>query len=142
MIITGSEGLKPGALIRLIVYCCTFPFYQLTIANMNQIRPLISSSTLFICDVQERFRPLIYNMNTVIRRTELINNVCNILQIPIVISEQYPKAMGATVPEITRHINSYTFDKMKFSMINDDITSRLLAADRKQVIKSYDLNYH
>jgi hypothetical protein len=99
------------------------------------IRPNVESSVLFICDVQERFRPLIQSMPTVISRCELMNNICQLLEIPCCLSEQYPKALGSTVTEITRFPNNYIYPKMKFSMINDDLMTRYFRCEspKKQV---------
>jgi len=96
-------------------------------------RPVASNATLFICDVQERFRPLIHNMETVIAKTEYLNKVCNKLDIPCFITEQYPKALGVTVPDITKFPTTKVYPKMKFSMVNPEVKAEFLA-ERKQVI--------
>lgn len=89
--------------------------------------------SLFICDIQEVFRPLIYNYNAVIQNTEYLNKVCNLLNIPAVITEQYPRAFGSTVPEITRYESTKVYAKTQFSMVIPEIRSEILS-DRKQVI--------
>ena len=103
----------------------------MSVLQLNRFFPLVQSAVLLICDVQERFRPLIYNMNTVIRQTELLNLGCNMLNIPCIISEQNPKALGGTVNEITKFEGTYLYPKTSFSMINEDILARI--GEKRQV---------
>ena len=90
------------------------------------------NTTLFLCDLQELFRPLIFNMPAVIHNSELLNSVCNILNIPTIITEQYPKAMGKTVPDITVHPHTKVFPKTFFSMMIPELKAEL-SPTRKQV---------
>lgn len=55
------------------------------------------STILLICDMQVRFAPLIYRSSTVTNRIALLNNVANVIKIPVIVTEQYPKAFGATI---------------------------------------------
>jgi len=101
-------------------------------APRSLARPVIEKSTLLICDIQEKFRTLIHNMPTVIHKSEYLNYVCHVLGVPCVITEQYPKALGATVSEITRYSNTKIFAKTQFSMIIPEISAEFLT-HRKQV---------
>lgn len=99
---------------------------------LARLLPSIQSSALLICDIQERFRPLIFNMRTVIDKAELLNRVCNVLEVPSIISEQNPRALGATVPEITKFPTTFTYEKSKFSMYTDELAAQL--DSKRQVI--------
>jgi hypothetical protein len=77
-----------------------------------------SSSILFVCDIQERFRGLIYNMAHVIHSATLLNEAAHILGIPVIVTEQYPKALLKTVTEIdVSRENTIVFEKTLFSML-------------------------
>ena len=52
---------------------------------------------LLICDVQEKLMPLIFRGKTVEINVALLNSVAKILRIPTLVTEQYPKGLGATV---------------------------------------------
>ena len=66
--------------------------------SLSRFNPKLHRHThLFICDVQEVFSPLVYRSATVINNIALLNNVANILKIPVIVTEQYPKAFGRTV---------------------------------------------
>lgn len=96
-----------------------------------------SLSTLLICDVQERFRPIIHRYETVVKKSALLYSVSGILDIPCIITEQYPKVMGRTVPEIlslTEGKETKIFSKMKFSMLTDEVAEELESSGRKQII--------
>lgn len=99
-----------------------------------RLLPSVESTAFLICDVQERFRSLIDNMNTVVHKSELINKVCHTLNVPCIISEQNPRALGTTVPEITRYPETWIYEKSKFSMYTEELAARLTESSKSQVI--------
>ena len=107
--------------------------------SSSRILPIVSrinprSAVLLICDVQHKFQPLIYRASSVVNRCALLNDVAKTLSIPIVITEQYPKAFGATVSEITLHTDTKVFAKRKFSMMTDEVTMHLQSLNKQQII--------
>ena len=76
------------------------------------------SSCLLVCDIQERFRSVIKGMPAVIDSSARLVKACQALDIPVFVTEQYPKALGPTVEEIKSSLPAKTsvFDKTKFSM--------------------------
>ena len=80
----------------------------------------IQTASLFVCDVQERFRPLIYRFPSVLNKVNLLCEVTSLLEMPKVFSEQYPQALGNTVTELapfTQTSNSFVYSKKLFSMM-------------------------
>lgn len=78
--------------------------YLLQISAMLSIRPACngiklsrSNACLLICDVQEKLMPMIYRSKTVESNVALLNSVAKIMSIPTLVTEQYPKGLGATV---------------------------------------------
>ena len=55
------------------------------------------STTFLLCDIQERFRDVIWHFPQVIRTAKLMTAVGKHLEIPTLATEQYPKAFGPTV---------------------------------------------
>lgn len=49
------------------------------------------NTAIFVCDLQERFAPSIVHFNTIVENTERILKTANMLSIPIIATEQYPK---------------------------------------------------
>ena len=64
-------------------------------SGVGKLHP--STTTLLICDIQERFRPLIHNMETVISTSKFLSGVAHELGMPIVITQQYTKVFGSTI---------------------------------------------
>lgn len=63
-----------------------------------------ATTCLLVCDVQERFRSAITCMPAVIDATARLVRGCAALDVPILVTEQYPKALGPTVPEVAAHL--------------------------------------
>jgi hypothetical protein len=96
-------------------------------------RVTADNSTLFLCDIQEGFRNVIHNMPAVIANGEFLNGACNILNVPAVITEHYPKALGSTCEELVRHPTTKVYSKTFFSMMIPELKADLVASARKQV---------
>ena len=60
-------------------------------------------SALLIVDVQEKFRNHIINFEPLVKNIIRLIESCQILNIPIFITEQYPKGLGQTIQEIKKH---------------------------------------
>lgn len=90
-----------------------------------------SNSVLLVCDVQERFRPLIHNMETVITTTKLMTSMAKELKIPIVTTEQYSKVFGPTIADAFAEPADIgtplvpVFEKKKFSMLTPECSDHL-----------------
>ncbi|CAI2350755.1 unnamed protein product [Caenorhabditis sp. 36 PRJEB53466] len=77
-----------------------------------------SNSALFVCDIQEKFAKNIQYFPEIVTTTRRLIDAARILNIPTVVTEQYPKGLGHTVPLLKEGLaeNTPIFDKMKFSM--------------------------
>ena len=60
----------------------------------------LENSALVLIDVQEKLMPAMANQAKLTARIQLMIKGCGLLNIPIVVTEQYPKGLGATVPDI------------------------------------------
>lgn len=81
-----------------------------------------------LCDLQERFRTVMSNIDTVIRTTQYLTSVAKELKIPIIVTEQYSKALGPTIPEcfangeLQEHRErGMVIEKKMFSMITSEM---------------------
>lgn len=73
-------------------------------------------SLLAIIDVQEKLVPAIQRSERLLQRIDFLMNVCNALALPVVVTEQYPKGLGPTVPSIAQHeAVDQVLEKLKFS---------------------------
>jgi nicotinamidase-related amidase len=61
-------------------------------------------TTLVVVDVQEAFRKAIPGFDRIAKATATLIEGAEAIGIPIVISEQYPRGLGKTVPEVAEHL--------------------------------------
>jgi nicotinamidase-related amidase len=57
-------------------------------------------SCLLVVDVQEKLAPAITGAAAVVGNTSILMRAAARLGVPVVLSEQYPKGLGATLPEL------------------------------------------
>ena len=76
---------------------------------------------MLMIDIQERLLPAMYNKDEVLANSQKLLTSARELSIPLMISEQYPKGIGATVPELSALItdDSPVIDKTEFSCCNN-----------------------
>jgi nicotinamidase-related amidase len=84
---------------------------------------------LVVVDIQEKLLPPIFNKDELIKNSQLLVRVANILEIPIVVTTQYALGLGPVVPEIASLVaHSRPIDKLDFSCFgNNDFRSALKA---------------
>ncbi len=73
---------------------------------------------LLVIDVQERFREHIDQFSQVAAKIAILVESAHILDLPVVVTEQYTKGLGVTVAEIAEKLAAKpakTFEKMCFS---------------------------
>src|SRR5579864_892496 len=64
-------------------------------------RPLAAEQcALVVVDIQTKLLPPIFQKEQLVRNAQLLIRAAGILKIPSMISTQYSKGLGATVPEI------------------------------------------
>lgn len=63
----------------------------------------LDSSVLVVIDVQEKLVPAMWESSRIIHKTNTLLAGAAALQIPILITEQYPKGLGSTDPRIHFH---------------------------------------
>ena len=75
-------------------------------------------SSLIIIDVQEKLVSVMPKSHKFIENIIKLQKVANILEIPILISEQYPKGLGKTIDKIKENMgsNNTIIEKTEFSV--------------------------
>jgi nicotinamidase-related amidase len=61
-------------------------------------------AALVVVDVQEGFRPAIPGFDRIAAATATMVRGVAAMDVPIVVTEQYPKGLGPTVPEVAEHL--------------------------------------
>jgi len=65
--------------------------------NMDKYFIDRKNSVLLVIDIQERFVPHLYEKETVIKNAGILIDAAKRLNIPILVTEQYPQGLGRTV---------------------------------------------
>jgi len=90
--------------------------------DVLKLGALNSKETLFLlCDIQEKFRPAIVHFDKIVEAASKLVQVGNILDIPLIVTEQYPKGLGNTLLEIDISKAKAVIPKTKFSMLLPEV---------------------
>jgi nicotinamidase-related amidase len=82
---------------------------------------------LVVVDIQEKLLPPIFQKEQLVRNSQLLIRAADVLKIPALVSTQYSKGLGKTVPEITSLLpETEAIDKDRFSCFGSDTFCTLL----------------
>jgi nicotinamidase-related amidase len=82
---------------------------------------------LLVVDIQEKLLPPIFQKDQLVRNAKLLIRAAEALKIPAVVSTQYAKGLGPTVPEIASLLpETDAIDKDRFSCFGSDMFCSLL----------------
>jgi nicotinamidase-related amidase len=79
-------------------------------------------TVLIVVDVQEAFRPAVRKFKRVARNVGTLVEGAKALGVPVVVTEQYPRGLGSTVPEVAERLPEGTqpIEKVCFSATDAD----------------------
>ena len=82
---------------------------------------------LVVVDIQEKLLPPIFQKDQLLRNAQLLIRAARVLKIPTLVSTQYTKGLGGTVPEIASLLpETEPIDKQLFSCFGSDVFCTLL----------------
>jgi len=96
----------------------------------------IENASLLIVDIQGNLANSMYGKELLFKNAQKLIKGIQILGIPIICTEQNPKGLGPTIPEIADLLsNIQPISKMTFSCCqNDRFVQTLKALNRKQIL--------
>lgn len=102
------------------------------------MRISIENSSGLIIDIQEKLFPFIYENEQLIRNTNILINGLKVLQVPLVVTQQYTKGLGTTIPEIQASLGEYQhIEKIAFSCCDEpDFMKEIRKLNKKYIIIS------
>jgi nicotinamidase-related amidase len=91
-------------------------------------RPLDAEHcALIVIDIQEKLLPPIFENERLVKNSQLLIRLAGILKIPTVMSTQYAKGLGQTVPEIASLLpETDPIDKQMFSCFGNEVFCSVL----------------
>lgn len=76
---------------------------------------------LAVVDIQEKLLPRIFEKQRMVRNSQLLIRLAKILDLPVLLSTQYSKGLGATIPEILSLLPEIApLEKNEFGCFNND----------------------
>lgn len=92
-------------------------------------------TVLIIIDLQEKLMRAMKDKERVYKNTNLLIEAAKQLNIPIIVTEQYPKGLGATVDEIKDQLPEHFYlDKVSFSACVGNLPIELEKLGRKNIL--------
>lgn len=87
------------------------------------------SCMVMICDLQEKFQPSILHFDTIVINATKIAKSAQLLNLPVLATEQYPKGLGSTVEPLKTALDEIgscqPVSKTKFTMLVPEIEKKL-----------------
>ena len=84
-------------------------------------------TVLLVIDIQEKLINATFNKEMIETKSKILANVANILKIPTILTEQYPKGLGNTIRAIKSSLDDFeVFEKTDFNALADNKLSGYL----------------
>ena len=100
------------------------------------MRILPEDTLVFVVDLQEKLVPAMNGKEDLIERSVMFLKGARELEIPIILSQQYTKGLGMSLPEIFEAAGTTEyFDKSAFSVYQDEaIRAAIQASGKKNIL--------
>jgi len=86
-----------------------------------------SQCALIVIDIQEKLLPPIFEKERLVKNSKLLIRLAGILKIPTLMTTQYSRGLGNTVPEVSSLLpGAEPIDKTMFSCFGSDVFCSLL----------------
>lgn len=94
----------------------------------------VEDTALLIVDMQERLLPSIADHESVLRRCNLLVDAANLLHLPVLVTEQYPKGLGHTASDLSSRLSA-PIEKLSFSCCGEPkFLSRLHELGKRKIL--------
>ncbi len=102
----------------------------------EEMRITASECSGLVIDIQDRLFPVMHDRDKLLHRVQLLLDGLKILNIPILVTEQYPKGLGTTLDALVSLLDqANTIEKISFSCCGESgFMSALENLDRKRVV--------
>ncbi len=92
-------------------------------------------AVLLLIDLQEKLMQAINRRDVICKNVKILLKAAQIMGIPIVLTEQYPKGLGATLPEIKQNVSMFHYvEKVRFSAFVPETQDILEKIGRRTII--------
>jgi nicotinamidase-related amidase len=104
--------------------------------GMSVPRFQLERTALLVVDMQERLVPKMHEAESLVQRAGLLIDGANALGCPVLMTEQYRKGLGLTVPELRSRLELVVLnqEKTEFSACVEPIHDALLEQEARSVL--------
>lgn len=97
---------------------------------------LAPHTVLVVVDVQGKLADIVHESDLVIRNVRTLIEGARLLEIPVVVTEQYPKGLGPTIPAVAELLEgAFLTEKHTFSCCgNHDFNTHMMTLHRQDVL--------
>src|SRR5574344_2112399 len=97
----------------------------------------IENTLVVLIDIQERLVNMLTNKDEIIKTTSTLLHGTNILELPAILTEQYPKGLGSTINEVKNIVNKDNsfIEKTSFSAYQTpEFKQKIKSLNKKNII--------
>ena len=97
----------------------------------------VQDSLVLIIDIQTKLLNSVFNKQDLLKKATILANSATILDIPTIVTEQYPKGLGETIPELKNALptNTKYYEKTSFSALDqEEILDSIKQTKKSQII--------
>ncbi len=99
------------------------------------MRLRVEDCLLLVVDLQEKLVPVMADEKTLVRRASRLIRAAGALGVPRVVTEQYPKGLGRTLPKLMKVLGEASIhEKMKFSACVEPVAAAIKDSGRSTVV--------
>jgi nicotinamidase-related amidase len=111
---------------------------------MSAPNPLFTDNTvLVVIDFQERLFPVMHDKEKLLRNVVKLIKGAKVLEIPILLTEQYPKGLGPTIPEIKELLPDIKpIEKVCFNCCDEEAFCGALESLKRQQVLIAGIEAH
>ncbi len=89
------------------------------------MRVSIKSVIFVMVDIQEKFKKHISDIDKLVKNVNMLNKFSEIMELPLLVTEQYPEGLGKTLDSIYLPAGYHLFTKNRFSIFEPHIEDHL-----------------
>ena len=95
-----------------------------------------TTTAVLVVDIQEKLLPVMHNADQVVAQAGRLLDGAAVLELPVIVTEQYRKGLGATVPSLLPRLQhaAGVHEKLMFSAMIDPVAQQLAAMGARQVL--------
>ncbi|HSG67328.1 MAG TPA: hydrolase [Bacteroidales bacterium] len=96
-----------------------------------------------VIDIQEKLYPYIHDHETITRNNKILINGLKAIRIPLVVTQQYTKGLGETIPDIREALGDFRYiEKTAFSCCDEPRFNEELALSSKMNVVITGIEAH